>query len=124
MQVPQGDVEPGHALGDGPGFGGLDRQHLGLRGQREVSHLGGGESLADEERGEHRVDEPRAMLGAHRREVAPDLAPAFGAFSVGDADEDRRAVAHDAEGGLHGGVNGGAKNEGFDVGEFQGHGPV
>ena len=53
------------------------------------------------------------MLGADRREVAPDLAPSGAAIGVGNPDEDRRSIAHDAERGLHRNLDGCPKDEGF-----------
>ena len=119
VQVPQGDVQPGNALGDGPGLGGLDGQHLGACAQLLESSRRRGVAAAHEQGREHAVQQAGAVLGTHGREVAPDLAPALRAFGVGDAHEHRRPVAHDAEGGLHRCVDGAAQYEGFQPGHVQ-----
>src|SRR3546814_7980198 len=80
--------------------------------QRRVFHL-----APDQQRGEHRCDQPAAMLRAAAGEVAPDLAPALGAVGIAQAQHHRGPVAHRAKGGAHRDIDLCPQDEGVDAGD-------
>ena len=84
---------------NGPHSPPLQRAHLGLGAQGRKEGVGAPDGAAEHEIGEVLDDEARAVLGARRRPVGEDLAPAMGAVPVLQPEEDGRPVAHHAEGG-------------------------
>jgi ABC-type ATPase involved in cell division len=81
-QVPQRDVDAGHRLRDRTDLAGLQHQHLELLRQLVEALLGPFQRAPHQAVGEV-VDQARAVLGPHRRPVAPDLAPTLRTVGVG-----------------------------------------
>ncbi len=95
------EVTQWHALYAPAGTPKVALDKIGAALEKALSLARGGEAARGQKRGQHAVDEPRAMLGADIGEIAPDLAPAPGALPVLDLDQHRGAVAHGAERGRH-----------------------
>jgi hypothetical protein len=75
----------------------LQRHHR-CRGGEIIEHLGGMfDGTAREHWRQDPVDQPRTMLGAGGRKIAPDLAPAMRAVLVLRAHEHGLAIVHPAE---------------------------
>ncbi len=113
-QVPHCHVDAGGDLVQRAGLAGLQHQHGQPRHQRFPDLSGRGPRLARHDGPAVRQQQARSVFGAYRREIAPDLAPAFAAIAVGQPDQHRGSVSHDAERGLHRRIGGGAQDEGIE----------
>ena len=122
-QVPQRDVDARHDLGQRPRLTGLQGEYPAAFGQERERCLWRLERLPQQQRRDDGLHEPRPMLGAAGREVAPHLAPAMGAVAILEAYQHRRTVRHGAERRADRFVDRRAKDEDLQPGDRQlGHG--
>jgi hypothetical protein len=72
----------------------------------------------DQDRSDHFLRQPSAMLGSDRRKITPDLAKTLRTVGIRHPQINRRAIAHHPERGAHGNGDGSADNPGLDPGQL------
>ena len=119
-QIPQRQVDAGDGLRDRTVLAGLQGQHRGGRLQVLEAGRRRFEARAHRQRTDHRLDQPGAVFGAARREVAPDLAPAVCALGVFEPHQHGRPVVHHAERRAHRRGDRAAQHVHIDPGDGEG----
>ena len=112
-------IDAGGDLTKRPPLAGLNRQNV--QALRQVcEHTAKLQFTAvSSERPDHIMGQPRAVLGADRRKVAPDFSKTLGAVGIRDPHEHRRPVVHGSERGPNRHRDWGPNDLGLNPGDAQ-----